>query len=205
LAEWVEARIVSSSCHSNFKQKPDLKSHGTMFNIAPRVSSSYRDCKVPLLLVTMFGDFAQGQRHAQLAIKSTVHLDCSASGQNMESQCMHAASCMLHKAFATKNLCISSQAAIAQSRPARLVHYVTAMKHALMYAADLVGSELCRWTHVWLERTCPGSQGTRYLFDWLCCRARRYSTCICELLLLLHSSFPSILFNRHAQYSSLCK
>ena len=32
-----------------------------MFNIAPRVSSTYRDCKIPLLLVTMFGDFAQGQ------------------------------------------------------------------------------------------------------------------------------------------------
>ncbi|KAA6416796.1 MAG: hypothetical protein FRX49_13246 [Trebouxia sp. A1-2] len=31
-----------------------------MFNIAPRVSSTYRDCKIPLLLVTMFGDFAQG-------------------------------------------------------------------------------------------------------------------------------------------------
>lgn len=29
--------------------------------LAPRLSPAYRDCKVPLLLVTMLGDFVQGQ------------------------------------------------------------------------------------------------------------------------------------------------
>ena len=31
-----------------------------MFNIAPRLTPSYRDCKVPLLLMAMFGEFVQG-------------------------------------------------------------------------------------------------------------------------------------------------
>ena len=39
--------------------------------LAPRLSPAYRDCKVPLLLVTMLGDFAQGQlvqRNLQLQL-----------------------------------------------------------------------------------------------------------------------------------------
>ena len=36
--------------------------------LAPRLSPAYRDCKVPLLLVTMLGDFVQGQWRCLAAV-----------------------------------------------------------------------------------------------------------------------------------------
>lgn len=44
--------------------------------LAPRLSPAYRDCKVPLLLVTMLGDFVQGQRRCMAAVSAYCVWNC---------------------------------------------------------------------------------------------------------------------------------